>query len=76
MTRTKQVIKLITDNLDISSSNVTAEHNLIDDLGADSLGVVEIVMEIEDEFNVTIPEEAIEKFHTIEDIVSWLDINT
>ena len=76
MTRTKQVIKLITDNLEISSSNVTAEHNLIDDLGADSLGVVEIVMEIEDEFNVTIPEEAIEKFHTIEDIVSWLDINT
>ena len=76
MPRTKQVIKLITDNLEISSSNVTAEHNLIDDLGADSLGVVEIVMEIEDQFNVIIPEEAIEKFHTIEDIVSWLDINT
>tara|TARA_B100000809_G_C14915794_1_gene451562 strand:- start:260 stop:502 length:243 start_codon:yes stop_codon:yes gene_type:complete len=74
MTRLERVTKIVSDHLEISSrTGLSSNHNLMDDLGADSLTVIEIVMMIEEEFDVVIPDDDSEKFATINDITSWLN---
>ena len=77
MTNLERVINVVVDNLDLDwpSQPLTAEHKLIDDLGADSLTFVEIILFIEDEFDIIIPDEASENFETIGDIVNYISIN-
>jgi acyl carrier protein len=72
MNRLERVIKVIVDNLNISTS-INTEHNLVDDLGADSLDTVEIVMMIEEEFDVVIPDDDSFAFETVGDIANWLN---
>ena len=76
MTNLERVINVVVDNLDLNWPNqpITTEHKLIDDLGADSLSFVEIILFIEDEFDIIIPDEESENFETIGDIVDFLDI--
>ena len=61
----KKIKAIIADKLSISEDQVTEEASFIDDLGADSLDTVELVMALEDEFNMDIPDEEAEKLTTV-----------
>ena len=68
------VIKgMITDQLGVSEDELQLETNLMKDLEADSLDAVEIIMAIEDEYDIEIPDEDAERFQTIGDIVSYVE---
>ena len=70
---TKQkVIDLITDQLGVDADNVTLDAHFIDDLGADSLDTVELVMAFEEEFDIEIPDEEAEKLETVNDAITFL----
>ncbi|PCJ85998.1 MAG: acyl carrier protein [Flavobacteriales bacterium] len=64
---------IIADKLGIKESDVTPESRFMDDLGADSLDIVELVMAFEDEFNIAIPDEDGEKIVTVEDAVAYIE---
>ena len=61
----KKIKSIVSDKLSISEDQVTEEASFIDDLGADSLDTVELVMALEDEFNMDIPDEEAEKLNTV-----------
>lgn len=68
------VIKgMIIDQLGVSDDELQLETNLMKDLEADSLDAVEIIMAIEDEYDIEIPDEDAERFQTIGDIVSYVE---
>ncbi len=69
----KRIIKVICDQLDVEESKVTAEANFIDDLGADSLDTVELVMAFEEEFDIEIPDDMAEQIKTVNDVVSLIE---
>ena len=68
----EKVISIIVQQLGVDAEKVTAEASFVDDLGADSLDVVELVMAFEEEFGVEIPDEAAEKISTVKDAVEYL----
>ncbi len=67
-----RVNSLVVEHLGVESGLLVPEANLLDDLGADSLDVVELVMAIEEEFGIEVPDEDVENIRTIGDIVSYL----
>lgn len=72
-----KVKELISEQLDVKADDITETSNIQDDLGADSLDVVDLVMALEDEFDVEIPEDQVENIKTVGDIVKFIkDINT
>ena len=70
-----KVKEIIVQQLGVDAEKVTAEASFVDDLGADSLDVVELVMAFEEEFDVEIPDEAAEKIGTVKDAVEFLTSN-
>ena len=68
-----KVREIITRQLDIDPESVQMESRLIDDLKADSLDIVELIMDLEQEFDVEIPDEDLPKVQTIADIVNFLE---
>ena len=68
-----RVKKLIAEELAVEEDEVTAEASFIEDLGADSLDVVELVMAIEEEFDLEIPDEDAEQIGTVQDAVDYLE---
>ena len=70
-----KVKDIIVDQLDADEGDVTLEASIIDDLGADSLDVVDLVMSIEEEFDVEIPDEEVENIKTVGDIVKFIEAN-
>lgn len=66
---------MIAEQLEIDEDSITMDSALIEDLGADSLDVVDLVMSIEDEFEVEVPDEAIENMRTIGDAVRFIEAN-
>jgi acyl carrier protein len=68
----EKVIKLVCEATKIDSSNVSKDTNFIDDLNLDSLDMVELMMKMEDEFGVEIPEDEAENLKTINDVVEYL----
>lgn len=70
-----RVKKIIVSQLNVSEGKVTPEASFIDDLGADSLDQVELVMALEEEFNTEIPEEEAEKLQTVGSVISYVDGN-
>jgi acyl carrier protein len=64
---------IIVDRLDVDAAEVTLEASFKDDLGADSLDVVELVMELEDEFDMEISDEDAEKISTVGDAVNYIN---
>jgi len=69
----KKVIKIVSDELNVSQDEINLETNIQTDLGADSLDAVELMMALEEEFDVQIPDEDAQRFKTIKDIVSFLE---
>lgn len=67
-----KVREIIAKQLDIDPEKITMESNLIEDLHADSLDIVELVMDMEQEFDVEIPDEVLPKVKTVGDIVGFL----
>ncbi|MEC5422726.1 acyl carrier protein [Virgibacillus sp. C22-A2] len=68
-----RVKAIIVDRLDVEESKVTMEASFKDDLEADSLDVVELVMELEDEFDMEIADEEAEKINTVGDAVNYIN---
>ena len=68
-----RVKKVVVDQLDVNPDEVTPEASFVDDLGADSLDVVELVMGLEEEFDLEIPDEDAEKITTVGHAVSYID---
>ncbi|GJQ58049.1 MAG: acyl carrier protein [Candidatus Scalindua sp.] len=68
--RVKEIIK---KQMDISKEQVTLATSFVNDLGADSLDTVELVMEFEDAFNINIPDEEAEKIQTVGDAVKYIE---
>ena len=67
-----RVLDVLVDHLSVDKDKVKLEDHLVDDLGADSLDLIEIVMLIEDEFGVSIPDDIAENINTVQDIVDQL----
>ncbi len=70
-----RVKKIIVDKLGVDESEVTPEASFTNDLGADSLDTVELIMEFEKEFNISIPDEQAENISTVGQAVSYLEEN-
>ena len=70
-----KVRDIVVEQLGSEADEVTLESTFIDELGADSLDIVELIMAFEEEFNVEIPDEAAEKIKTVQDVVNYIDQN-
>ena len=68
----ERVNAIITDQLGVENDALSPEANLLDDLGADSLDVVELVMALEEEFGIEVPDDDVEEIRTIGDIVKYV----
>lgn len=71
----ERVKKIVVEHLGVEPEKVTEEASFIDDLGADSLDTVELVMAFEEEFNIEIPDDAGEKIQTVADAISFIEQN-
>ncbi|MBE6894476.1 MAG: acyl carrier protein [Oscillospiraceae bacterium] len=67
--------EIISEQLEISEELITMESNLMEDFDADSLDLVDLVMSVEDEFGVEVPEEAVENLKTVGDVVKFIEEN-
>ena len=67
---------IIADQLSVDEEKITLEANITEDLGADSLDVVDLISVIEDEFDLEIPEEAVDSIKTVGDIANYIEKNT
>jgi acyl carrier protein len=68
-----KVLKIIEEQLGVDAERVKPESSFIDDLGADSLDIVELVMAMEEEFDIEIPDEDAEKLRTVSDVTKYLE---
>ena len=67
--------KIVADVLNINQSTIKDEHNLVEDLGADSLNIVELVMQIEEQYEIEVPDEDAEGISTVKDIKQYVEDN-
>ena len=71
----ERVKKIVVEYLGVDDSKVTDDASFVDDLGADSIDTIQLVMAFEDEFGCEIPEDAAEKIMTVRDIVDFIEQN-
>ena len=71
-----QVKKIVKEQLGVEEDEIQMGSTFVDDLGADSLDIVELIMAFEEEFNIEIPDEKAEKIKTVEDVVKYIDEQT
>lgn len=71
----EKVRDIVVEQLGVEADEVQIESTFIDDLGADSLDIVELIMAFEEEFNIEIPDESAEKIKTVQDVVNYIDQN-
>lgn len=69
----EKVKRILSNQFDVEEDAITAETNIMEELGADSLDVVDMLMSLEDEFDVEIPDEEIEKMRTVADVVAYIE---
>ncbi|MFO7983516.1 MAG: acyl carrier protein [Desulfuromonadales bacterium] len=72
----ERVKQIVAEQLGVDEAQVTAEASFMDDLGADSLDTVELVMALEEEFDIEISDEDAEKIQTVKDAVSYISENS
>ncbi|WP_071191536.1 acyl carrier protein [Trichormus sp. NMC-1] len=70
-----QVKKIVVEQLDVQPEQVVPNASFVNDLGADSLDIVELVMALEEEFDIEIPDEAAEKILTVKEVVDYINSN-
>ncbi len=68
----EKVKKLIAEKLDVDISDVVSDASLIDDLGADSLAIVELIMTMEEEFDIEVPDEDAERLATVKEAIAYI----
>lgn len=71
----QKVVEILAKQLRVEKEKITLTTNIASDLGADSLDLVEVLMSLEDEFNISIPDEAIPGIVTVGDLVKYIDAN-
>lgn len=69
----EKIRSLISERFDVDEDKITRETNIVDDLGVDSLDIAELLLTLEDEFNISIPEEDIANLKTVGDLVDFMD---
>lgn len=69
----EKIRTILSEQLSVEEEEITLDSNIIDDLGADSLDLVDMAMTVEDEFGLELPEEMLEKVQTVEDIITYID---
>ncbi len=69
----EKVCKMLAEQLNIDAASITPEAEVVKDLGADSLDVVELMMALEDEYGITLPEADVENVKTVQDIVTMME---
>jgi len=72
-TTEERVIQIVCDSLGVNKENVTRSTSFQEDIGADSLDIVELVMELEEEFEITIPDEEAEKIKTVGEAIDYIE---
>lgn len=70
---TERVKAIIVEQLGVGAEEVTPEASFIEDLGADSLDIVELIMALEEEYDIEIPDEDAEKIQTVKDVISYIE---
>jgi acyl carrier protein len=70
---TEKVKQIISEQLGVEEAEVTSSASFVDDLGADSLDTVELVMALEEHFDIEIPDDAAEKIRTVQDAIDYID---
>ena len=71
----EKVKQMLSAQLEIDEDIITLDSDLIDDLGANSLDLVDLVMSVEDEFGLEVPENLLETVHTVGDVVNYIEEN-
>jgi len=69
----ERVIDIVAEQLGVEKEKIKSESNFVNDLGADSLDTVELVMELEEEFDISIPDDAAEKISTVGEAISHIE---
>lgn len=69
----EKVIGIVSDQLDTPKDDITRESSFVDDLKADSLDIVELVMALEDEFDIKIPDEDYDKIKSVGDVITYIE---
>lgn len=69
----EKVKAILSEQFDVEEDTITAETSIADDLGADSLDVVDLLMSIEDEFEIEIPDEEVENIKTVGELVKYIE---
>jgi acyl carrier protein len=72
----ERVKEIISEQMNVDKSQITPETTFVNDLGADSLDTVELVMQFEDEFNLSIPDEEAEKIQAVGDAIKYIEEHT
>lgn len=72
----EKVKEIIVDQLGVEPDQVTSEASFVEDLGADSLDTVELIMAFEEEFGVEIPDEEAEKIKSVQDVIDYVESNS
>lgn len=71
----EKIRAILAEQLDIDEGSITEDSLLVEDLGADSLDAIDIVMSVENEFGIEVPDEIIEKIESVSDIISFVENN-
>ena len=69
----EKIRKILADQLEIDESEITMASNLVEELNADSLDIVELIMDLEQEFDISIPDEDLPKVVAVKDIVGYIE---
>jgi acyl carrier protein len=72
----ERVIEIVSEQMGVAKDQITKETSFVNDLGADSLDTVELVMELEEEFDITIPDEKAEEIQTVGQAVAYIEEHT
>ena len=72
----EKIKKIISEQLGVDEGEITLESHFVDDLGADSLDTVELVMQLEEEYGLEIPDEDAEKLQTVGDAIKYIEENS